>query len=88
MDFFNKLPHFIGKTVIIIFIVSTIKYIIRSYSINLMDSLYIKIFCLFGLIVIFIISLNYLLKFLITLYFIKDKDVCIPTKLPKKYMNI
>ena len=84
MDFFNKLPQFIGKKVIIIFIVSTIKYIIRSYSINLMDSLYIKIFCLFGLMVIFIISLNYLLKFLITLYFIKDKDVCIPTKLPKK----
>ena len=48
-----------------------------------MDPFYIKIFSIFGIIVLSIFSLNYLFKYLICLYFIKNKDLSISDKLPK-----
>ena len=81
LGFLKKLPNFIGKIVIVYFIVNLL---------DLLDSYYIKICTIFLLIGAIIISLDYLLKYLITLYFIKDKEVIIPTKLPKiiyDYLN-
>ena len=52
-----------------------------------MDFYYIKIFCILGIIVCSILSLDYLLKFIIYSYFKKDVDVIIPNKLPKMVYN-
>ena len=48
-----------------------------------MDPFYIKIFCVFGIIVSFILALDYLVQLLFYSYFKKDVNVIIPTKLPK-----
>ena len=42
-----------------------------------MDSFYIKIFCIISIIVVSILSLDYLLKYLITLYFRNNKNFSI-----------
>ena len=83
LAFFKKLPYFIGKFVILILIISLIKNFLSVYSIQLMDPFYIKIFCVFGIIVSFILALDYLVQLLFYSYFKKDVNVIIPTKLPK-----
>lgn len=88
--FFKKLPIFIGRIVILIFITSLIKYLFQIYSINIMDSYYIKIFCILGIIIISILALDYLLKFFIFCYLKKNQNLIISNKLPKlifKYLT-
>ena len=79
----KKLPGLIGKFVILILITASIKYLLNVYSIQLMDPYYIKIICVFGIIVGFILALDYLVQLLFYSYFKKDVNVIIPTKLPK-----
>ena len=87
LDFFKKLPNIIGNIIISFIILNLIKYLLDVYSINIMDPFYIKIFSIFGIIVLSIFSLNYLFKYLICLYFIKNKDLSISDKLPKLIYN-
>ena len=68
-------------------IISLIKNFLSVYSIQLMDPFYIKIFCVFGIIVSFILALDYLVQLILYSYFKKDVDVIIPTKLPKIVYN-
>lgn len=84
LGFFKKLPDFIGKIVIFLILCIFIKFILNAYSIQLLDPYYIKIYCVLGSIVCFIIALDYLVKLIIYSYFKKDVDVIIPNKLPKK----
>ena len=83
----KKLPGLIGKFVILILITASIKYLLNVYSIQLMDPYYIKIICVFGIIVGFILALDYLVQLILYSYFKKDVDVIIPTKLPKIVYN-
>lgn len=87
LAFFKKLPDFIGKFVILILITSLIKYLLNVYSIQLIDPYYIKIICVIGILVGFILALNNLVQLIIYSYFKKDRDVIIPTKLPKIVYN-
>ena len=82
-----KLPDFIGKFVILILITSLIKYLLNVYSIQLIDSYYIKIICVIGIIVGFILALDNFVQLIIYSYFKKDVDVIIPNKLPKMVYN-
>lgn len=87
---FKKLPDFIGKIVIFICITSLIKYLFDINSINLMDSYYIKLFCLFGLLVSSILALDYLFQILIYFYLKKNKNIIISNKFPNiiyKYLT-
>ena len=52
-------------------------------SIQLIDPYYIKIICVIGIIVGFILALDNLVQLIIYSYFKKDVNVIIPTKLPK-----
>ena len=82
-----KLPDFIGKFVILILITSLIKYLLNVYSIQLIDSYYIKIICVIGIIVGFILALDNFVQLIIYSYFKKDADAIISTKLPKIIYN-
>lgn len=83
----KKLPGLIGKFLLIIILFGLINYLFNAYSIQLLDPFYIKIFCVIGLIVCFIVALDYFVKFIIITYFKKDVDVIIPNKLPKMVYN-
>ena len=88
--FFKKLPNFIGKIVISLIIISLIKHLLNIYSINIMDPFYIKIFSIFGIIIISIISLDYLFKYLLYVYFSINNNLSISNKYPKilfDYLN-
>ena len=82
-----KIPDFIGKFVILILITSLIKYLLNVYSIQLIDSYYIKIICVIGIIVGFILALDNFVQLIIYSYFKKDADAIISTKLPKIIYN-
>ena len=64
--FLKKLPDHIGKIILTILSIALVKYLLESYSINLMDPFYIKIFCILGIMVISIFTLDYLLKYFIS----------------------
>ena len=83
LGFFNKLPNIIGKIVIGLTIISLIKHLLNIYSINILDPFYIMIFNIVGIIIISILGINYLLKYLLYLYFNKNKNLRISNKLPK-----
>ena len=87
LSLFKKIPAFIRQFILILIPYMFINYILKAYSINLLDPFYILIFCIVGLIVCFIVALDYLLKYIIYSYFKKDVDVIIPTKLPKLVYN-
>lgn len=44
----------------------------------------IKIFCLFGILIISILALDYIIKFFIYFYFKNNKNIVISKKLPNK----
>ena len=87
LSLFKKIPAFIRQFILILIPYMFINYILKAYSINLLDPFYIKIFCIVGLIISFIVGLDYLFKYIIYSYFKKDVDVIIPTKLPKIVYN-
>ena len=87
LSLFKKIPAFIRQFILILIPYMFINYVLKAYSINLLDPFYILIFCIVGLIVSFIFALDYLFKFIIYSYFKKDVDVIIPNKLPKMVYN-
>ena len=87
LSLFKKIPAFIRQFILILIPYMFINYVLKAYSINLLDPFYILIFCIVGLIISFIFGLDYLLKYIIYSYFKKDADVIIPTKLPKIVYN-
>ena len=87
LSLLKKIPGLIGQFVILILITASIKYLLKVNSIELMDPFYIKIISIFGIIVGFILGLDYLIQLIIYSYLKKDADVIIPTKLPKIVYN-
>ena len=65
------------------FLYKIIKYILKFYSINLMDPFYMNKFYLFGMLITSILTLDSLLDFILYYYFKKNKDIVISNKLPK-----
>lgn len=82
ITFFKKLPNFIGKVVIGIFVLIIINYFLTTYSINLSDPFYLKYICIFCLILSSIMFLNYLIQYFIYMYFSIHKKINIPKSLP------
>ena len=80
---FNKLVYYVSLFVISIIIISLSLFILESYSINLLQPFYIKTFCIFCITILSIISLDYLLKYCLYIYFNKNKHTKINNKLPK-----
>ena len=87
LSLFKKIPAFIRQFILILIPYMFINYILNAYSINLLDPFYIKIISIFGIIVGFILALDYLIQLIIYSYLKKDADVIIPTKLPKIVYN-
>ena len=80
---FNKLVYYVGLFVISIIVISLSQFILENYSINLLQPFYIKTFCIFCITILSIISLDYLLKYCLYIYFNKNKHTKINNKLPK-----
>ena len=80
---FNKLVYYVGLFVISIIVISLSQFILENYSINLLQPFYIKTFCIFCITILSIISLDYLLKYCLYIYFNKNKNNKINNKLPK-----
>ena len=85
LGFFQKLPYIIGNFVIAFCILSLIKSLtgIGIYSINTLDPIYIQIFNILAIIVLSIFCLDYLLKYLIFIFFNKYNNFSISKKLPQ-----
>jgi hypothetical protein len=80
---FKKLPDYIGKIILTIISIALIKYLLEINSINLMDPFYIKIFCILGIMVISIFTLDYLLKYFISTLFKNYGNLNISNNFPK-----
>jgi hypothetical protein len=80
IPFFTKSFKNIGKYFILYLIIVIIKYILDSYSIDLLTPIYIKWFFLFGIILFSCLFLYYLIQFFIFKYISNHKDIIISNK--------
>ena len=88
--FLKRLPNYIGKIVLIILSIALFKYLLQIYSIDLNNVYYIKILCIFSIIIISIFTLDYLLKYFLSIFFKKNKNLNISDEFPKlvyDYLN-
>ena len=65
----------VGYIVIGLCLLNLINYLLDLYSIDIFDPFYLKLFSIFGIVISSILALNYLFKYLLLLYFVKNKDL-------------
>lgn len=66
---------------------SLLQYLLKSHSINLLQTFYIKLFFLLSITILSIFTLDYLLKYLACFYFYKNNNFNISKKLPNIIYN-
>ena len=76
-----------GLLIILIVLINLIDSILKSKSINLLQPFYYKIFFYLSISILSICTLDYLIKFIITTYYYKNKEVVINKNYPKFIYN-
>lgn len=85
--FNNKIINKTGKFLSLVMCVSLSQIILQSYSINLLQPFYIKLFFLFSITILLIFTLDYLIKYIIYIYLLKNKNLIINKNYPNLIYN-
>jgi hypothetical protein len=87
---FKKVSYYIGLLVLLNIVYKVIKYILDKHSISLFEPFYVKLFSIFGIILMSTYILDYLLRTILIIYYKKNNSVVISNNLPKflySYLN-
>nr|YP_009690447.1 hypothetical protein Schpa_000056 [Schizopora paradoxa]QEG57227.1 hypothetical protein Schpa_000056 [Schizopora paradoxa] len=77
----------LGTVTILMVILNIINSILKSKSINLFQPFYYKLFCLISISILTIFTLDYLIKFILYVYYYKNKEAVINKNYPKFIYN-
>lgn len=83
----KKIVIIVGTAIFLILCFSLTKFRIESQSISLLQHFNIKIFCLLSMTILTVLTLDYLIKYIIYNYLYKNKDLIINKNYPTLVYN-